>query len=135
MPLSASVSCLKIPAVHSKPKRIMINYTTTAEYYLQEGKQITLILSVEGKNTPPNKKHRKHPARRGSQRMEPPRLQDSTSAFAPITALCFADGNPFAFLFFLQDTLGCCILISGLSNYIKFKPDLRFQKRRQRGNA
>lgn len=107
-----------------------------AEYYLQEGNQITLLTSAEGNNNPLNKKHRKHPARRGSQCMGPPQLQDSTSAFAPVTALCFADGNPFAFFFFfLQDTFGHCILINGLSNYIKFKPDLRLQTRRQRGNV
>lgn len=72
MLLSASVSCLRIPAVDSKPKRMTINYTTKAEYYLQEGKHITLIPSVERNNTPPNKKHRKHPVRRGSQHMGPP---------------------------------------------------------------
>lgn len=53
---SASVSYLKIPAVDSKPKRTMINYTTKAEYYLQKQNQITLIPTMEGKNTPPNKK-------------------------------------------------------------------------------
>lgn len=32
--------------------------------------------------------------------MGTPHLQDSMSAFAPVTALCFGDENPFAFLFF-----------------------------------
>lgn len=68
-----------------------------AEYYLQEGNQITLLTSAGGNNNPLNKKHRKHPSRRGSQCIETPQLQDSMSAFAPITALCSADGNPFAF--------------------------------------
>jgi len=31
-----------------------------------------------------------------------PQLQDSMSAFAPVTALYFADRNPFAFLFFCK---------------------------------
>lgn len=91
---------------------------------------------MEGKNTPPNKKHRKHPARRGSQPMGPP-----PPAAGQHVCLCshhcslFCRWKSICFSFFLQDTFGCCILISGLSNYIKFKPDLRFQKRRQRGNT
>lgn len=133
--LSASVSCLKIPAVDSKPKRMMTNYTTMAEYYLQEGKQITLIRSVEGKNTPPNKKHRKHPARRSTQHMgnrPPPQLQDS-HCLPLLPSLLFVLQMEIRLIYlFRQDTFGRCVLISGLSNYIRFNPDLRFQKRRQR---
>lgn len=78
-----------------------INYTTKAEYYLQEGKQITLIPSVEGKNTLLIKNKGSIQQGGAAQHMgkSPLHLQDSMSAFASIAALCFADGNPFAFFF------------------------------------
>lgn len=88
-----------IPAVDSKPKRMMTNYTTKAEYYSQKQNQITLIPTMEGKNTPPTKKPQKAPSKEGSQHKRTPTLQDSMSASAPVTALCFGDGNPLAFLF------------------------------------
>lgn len=115
--LSASVSYLMIPAVESKPKRMMINYTTKAEYYLQKQNQITLIPAMEGKNTPPNKKknHRKHPARRGSQCMGTPICR--TACLPLLLSLLFVlEMEIHSLFFFLQDPFRCCILISGHSN-------------------
>lgn len=45
-----------IPAVESKPKRMMINYTTKAEYYLQKQNQITRIPTTEERILLPMKK-------------------------------------------------------------------------------
>lgn len=96
---SASVSYLKIPAADSKPKRTMINYTTKAEYYLQKQNQITLIPTMEGKNTPPNKKnHRKHPARRDSQCMGTPSCR--TACLPLLLSLLFVLEMEINLLFF-----------------------------------
>lgn len=110
----------------------MINYTTTSEYYLQEGNQIIAISSVEGKNTPPNKTHKKHPSVRG--RQSPLSCRTACLPLLLLLLLVLQVEIHVLCFFFCKTMFRCCILISALSDYIMFKPDLRFQKSRQRGN-
>lgn len=97
----------------------MINYTTKAEYYLQKQIQITLIPTMEGKNTPPKKKKKQTPHKASSKEGQPvhgnPQLQDSMSAFAP-SLLFVLEMEIHLLFFFLEDSFECCILISGYSN-------------------
>lgn len=112
----------------------MIYYTTKAEYYLQEGKQITLIPSVEGKNTPPNKKTREASSKEGQHSMWEQPLPICRTACLPLLPplLFVLQMEIHSLSFFLQDTFGGCILVSGLSNCVKFKPQVSDEKAKRK---
>lgn len=112
-----------------------INYTTKAEYYLQKQNQITPIPTMEGKNTPLIKKTTERTQQGGAaSAWEPPSAGQHVCLCSCHCSL-FWRWKSICFSFFCKIHLDAVFWsVVRATAEVKFKPDLRFQKMRHRGN-